>query len=151
MGTHNYMNSALFQPFQYTAALLCFYRSGEYRYGYRHVFQQIADTLKVLLGQYLSRCHHATLVTIVRCDKHAQQGHHCFATTDISLYQPVHLPSLQGIGPDFFNNPFLRTSQFEGQVIIVECIEEIANRAEHIARLLMVTDISPGNFQLCDQ
>ncbi|MNL77743.1 hypothetical protein D3C87_2039820 [compost metagenome] len=72
MGANNNMNAALFEPLQYTAALLCFYRSREYRYGYRHVFQQIANALKVLLGQYLGRCHHATLVAIVRCDKHAQ-------------------------------------------------------------------------------
>src|SRR5262245_61006475 len=80
----------------------------------------------MLLGQYLCWRHQACLVTIVDCKQHGQQSNNGFPATHITLQEAVHLFAGSCISPDFLYHSFLRTSQFEGKMFLIKCIELLA-------------------------
>ena len=52
------------------------------------------------------------------------------------LEQPVHLVPGAHIGPDLFDDPFLRICKFEGKMVVVKLVHVIANLKEPVPLML---------------
>ena len=103
----------------------------------------------MLLGQYLCWRHDACLIAIVQCDEHRHECHKGLSTAHITLQQPVHLPSGAHVLTDFADDTLLGICQLEGQVVVIEAVEDIANSREYVATEFasLVAGI-PQNVQL---
>ena len=91
----------------------------------------------MLFGQNLGGSHDDGLIAVVDGDERTEQGHERLARADVALEQAVHLPARAHVGPNLFNDPLLCAGQFEGQVVVVECVEELAYPAEDKAAYLL--------------
>ena len=84
----------------------------------------------MLFSKNLGRCHDTRLKAIVQGQQHCHQRHQSLTASHIALQQSVHLPATVHIGTHLFDDTLLRTSQLEGQMMIIESIERIANLHE---------------------
>ncbi len=50
-----------------------------------HTIQESFYSGIMLVGEYFGGRHQASLETVVQCNKHAHQGHQCFAAAHITL------------------------------------------------------------------
>ena len=90
----------------------------------------------MLLGQYLCGGHQACLIAVVESNEHRHECNECLARAHIALQESVHLPSRAHVGPDFVHDTFLCTSEFEGQILVIERVKDIANCREDVATIL---------------
>ncbi len=98
-----------------------------------HVVQKVHDGLQVLLGQYLRRGHDAGLVAVVQRNEHRHQCHQRLAAAHVALQQAVHLAPAAHVPADFADDALLGIGQREGQVAVVETVEQVAHPPEDVA------------------
>ena len=87
----------------------------------------------MLLGQYLGGGHDAGLEAVVQGYEHGHQGHQRLAAAHVALQQAVHLAPRAHVGPDLVHHALLGPRQLEGQVLLVEVVEQRPNAVEHVA------------------
>ena len=136
MGSHDDLDGAVVERTQDLRALLAFHNACEQFHTDRHIAQEVANGLQVLLGENLRGSHHASLVAVVECDEHRHQGHKCLSRPHIALQQTVHLSTGAHVGPYLMHHPLLGSRELEGQVVVVEGVEDVAHFREHIATIL---------------
>ena len=114
-------------------SFLSFHDARQQFYPDVHALQERVDGLEMLLGKDFCRCHHACLITVVQGDEHGHECHERLARAYIALQEAVHLSAAAHVGPDFVHHPFLRSRQFEGQMVGIEAVEDVGDAVEDIA------------------
>ena len=90
----------------------------------------------MLFGQDLGGCHDTSLEAVVQGDEHSHQGYEGLTTAHIALQQTVHLPAGAHVLTNLVHHALLGACQREGQVLMIERVEDVADAVEHIATVL---------------
>ena len=133
MRTYQYLYGTGGETIQNLLALLALHDARQQFYSDIHPFQKFTDGLQMLFGKNLGRCHEACLVTVVQGYEHSHQRHERLARTHVALQQTVHLLAAAHVGSYLVHHPFLGARQFEGQVVVIEAVEDVADAIEYVA------------------
>ena len=136
MCAHEYLYGAVDQSLKHLLALSALDDAREQLYADGHIAQELLDSLQMLLSQYLGGSHDAGLIAVVQGNEHRHQRHQRLSRTHVALQQAVHLAARAHVGPDLMHHALLGSRQFEGQVFLVEIVEQRSYTLEHISLIL---------------
>ena len=135
MGTYKDMDGAIKQTFKNFLTTFAFYDTSKQGYTDVHIFQKTHDGLQVLFCEDFRGCHDAGLIPIVDGNQHRHERYQCLARAHIALQQTVHLSPTTHVLAYLSDHPFLGTCQWKRQVVVIECIKDLAHLREYVASI----------------
>ena len=127
MSAYHNVDGSFEKTFEHLFSAFAFHNACQQFNAHRHVAQEIANGLQMLLSENLRGGHNSGLETIIECNEHRHERHECLTRTHIALQQPIHLPPTTHVGSYFAHHTLLCTRQFKRQMLMEESIEVVAN------------------------
>ena len=137
VGPHQNVHLSRLQGLQNLTSRTALHRSRQKFHAHGHVSKHLPQPFEVLLGQNLGGRHDRRLEPVVFGQQRGQQRNHRFAAAHVALKQAVHVAAGVQIGPNLPQHPLLGARQLEGELLMEELVEGLADQLKPNARQVL--------------